>query len=82
MSLIIDMFNPCNLLPVQVTAEGFEIAKTHFKSAPSNDNYIILELSDDRESMPELEALALDKYFPNLLDNAIDDEIEHIQFYK
>lgn len=79
MSLIVDTFQAAKFLPVQVTSDGIELVETELQLIKSNDS-IFVEIGTDKESTPERVTTLLDKYFPGILESAIDEGCEFIQF--
>jgi hypothetical protein len=79
MSLIKDIFTPKPFLPVQITPKAMEMLEASLETTKAN-NTLFIEIGDDRESTGSV-AIILDKYFPDLLNNAIEEKCEYISFY-
>lgn len=80
MSLIVDTFQSAKFLPVHVTSDGVELIETELHLAKSK-NSIFVEVGVDQVSTPERIATLLEKYFPGILESAIDKECELIHFF-
>lgn len=80
MSLIKDTYTPKQHLPVHVSYDGMQLLETTLKTEKSNDT-LFVEIGDDVTSTPENIRSLLQAFFPNLLEQAIEDQCEFIQFY-
>ncbi len=80
MSLIKDTFQVAKFLPVHVTHDGMELIETTLQVTKVNDT-IFVEIGEDRASTPPNIVSLFDESFPELLDQAIEEDCEYISFY-
>jgi hypothetical protein len=80
MSLIKDIFAPAKFLPVHVSHDGMELLEISLDTE-KNDDTLFIEIGANVESTPEHIKKLLQKSFPNLLEQAIEEECEYISFY-
>ena len=79
MSYIDDIFTPKLFLPVQLTRDGMELLETTTGVNRTKDT-LFIEIGDDRASTASSTTSLLDEHFPDLLDQAIEDNCEYISF--
>ena len=80
MSLIKDIFQPAKFLPVYVTHDGMELIENTLQVTKINDQ-IFVEIGEDKASTPANIVSLFDEFFPELFDQAIEDDCEYISFY-
>lgn len=80
MTLIKDTFTPKKHLPVHVSHDGMELLETSLSKEKSIDT-LFIEIGDDADSTPNNVRQLLQESFPNILETAIEEECEYIQFY-
>ena len=80
MTLIKDTFTAKKHLPVHVTHDGMELLETTLAAVKTNGT-LFVEIGDDVASTPDNLRTLLQESFPNILEAAIEEECEYIQFY-
>jgi hypothetical protein len=79
MSNIVDAFSPVHAMPVNVTKKGFDLLLA-FCQQPKGCGFVSVELPSDIEDMPEASLIFFNKHFPDLLEQAIEEECEFLIF--
>ena len=80
MKLIKDTCTAKKHIPVHVYHDGMELLETTLGTEKTNDS-LLVEIGDDVASTPYTEKELLQESFPDLLEAAIEEECEYIQFY-
>ena len=80
MSFIKDTFSPKSFLPVHISFDGMELLEIKLGETKRND-VIFVEIGDDKASTPVRTLNILEELFPDLLDQAIEENCEYISFY-
>lgn len=80
MTLIIDAFTAKKHLPVHVSRDGMELLDTKFNTGDASSE-LFIEIGDDIASTPNDVKTTLQAYFPNVLEQAIEEGCEYVQFY-
>ena len=80
MTLIADIFTAKKHLPVHVTHDGMELLETTLATEKTNDT-LFVEIGDDVASTPDNVKTLFQESFPNILEEAVEEECEYIQFY-
>lgn len=80
MHLVNDVFNPAKHLPVHVTRDGMELLELSLGIQKTGEN-LFVEIGVDEASTGEELYNFLNGNFPEVLEEALREECEQIQFY-